>query len=482
MEPSLLGAPRERGERIRNELQACLDTDAQRLRVSQSSRQGADIYVRDVRGIDFMVEAREALPEVVQARINNMEDQMYSGFLSELNLAWVSVDDTICLWLPAPQDGLRPPPCTRMCKDYVLAVALVTPDPSKEYNCDGMPQYFLAVALRECVQLFKLEVTDTEIAVQETAIEIAVDSYVKCIASTPTGRLFVGCNDGRVYELHYDEDDVSLSSFWRPRKFRKTSCNSMFSLREVGRRVTSLLQLYETQPVIDMCFDPTRHFLYALTAKSSEQRTTKETIANNTEIHVYSLTTYDGKGNGTSSPRHLCSSTLLRLGHGGAHDVLGGILDDDVLDKDVLSIHPVLFSEDDEAHLVLVTGSGWRLYLQMRGTELKLKYLVCPPPWHTDPLQSSALPTNAWRARCCAYSNGLFLLGSDSAIHCVANKFAGNLFCPLSVHVVVRVRLSSLLSLFLSSRSPLGRVAVSSLSQIDCLLRRCVYMTLIESK
>ena len=110
----------------------------------------------------------------------------------------------------------------------MLAVALVKPDPKREYNCDGMPQYFLAVALRECVQLFKLDVTDTEISVQDTAIEIAVESYVKCMLSTPTGRLFVGCNDGGVYELHYEEDDVSLSSFWHPRKFRKTSCKGRF--------------------------------------------------------------------------------------------------------------------------------------------------------------------------------------------------------------------------------------------------------------
>jgi len=45
-----------------------------------------------------------------------------------------------------------------------------------------------------------------------------------------------------------------------------------------------------------MCFDPTRHYLYALTAKGSESRNTKEDILKNTTIHVYSLTSNDGKG------------------------------------------------------------------------------------------------------------------------------------------------------------------------------------------
>ena len=80
------------------------------------------------------------------------------------------------------------------------------PDPSKQFDCDGMPLYFLAVALRDSVQLFKLELSDTEIAAHETPIEIPVDSFVCKMVSTPLGRLFVGCSDGCVYELHYEEE------------------------------------------------------------------------------------------------------------------------------------------------------------------------------------------------------------------------------------------------------------------------------------
>ena len=36
------------------------------------------------------------------------------------------------------------------------------------------------------------------------------------------------------------------------------------------------------------------------TAQASEQRTTKDKIANNTSLHVYSLTTKDGKGDGAT--------------------------------------------------------------------------------------------------------------------------------------------------------------------------------------
>lgn len=411
---------------VQKQLQTNLDNDAiwpPRERGVQNHTVDQN-YARDARAIDFVVEGREALPEVVQARVNNMEDQMYSGFLPELNLAWVSVDDTICLWLPAPQDGLRPPPCSKTCKDYVLAVALVKPDPNKEYDCDGMPQYFLAVALRECVQLFKLEVTDTEISVHDTAIEIAIESYVKCMLATPTGRLFVGCNDGCVYELHYEEDDVSLSSFWRPRKFRKTACHSMIS--GMKHRLTSVLQFYDTQPVIDMCFDPSRHYLYALTAKVSEQRTTKENIAANTSIHLFSLTTKDGKGDGSSAPSHIFADSLINM----KDDDGKMLIELGQLDKDVLSdrtIHPVLYSEDEKTHLVIVTASGWRIYLAFdeKINRLIVSHSICPP-WPPDTSQSALQSGGSVsRARCCAYKNGLFLLGCDAAIHCVAKQWAG---------------------------------------------------------
>jgi len=97
---------------VLQELESNIDSDLRRRNERQSGYISGDNYLRDARGIEFVVEGRETLPEVVQARVNSMEDQMYSGFLSDLNLAWVSVDDTICLWLPSPQDG---PVCVFSC-------------------------------------------------------------------------------------------------------------------------------------------------------------------------------------------------------------------------------------------------------------------------------------------------------------------------------------------------------------------------------
>lgn len=436
-------------EGLREELKKHLEHDEQARspRVAPDSVHGA----RDARGIEFVIEGREALPEVVKTRIDNMEDQMYSGFLSELNLAWVSVDDTICLWLPRqpqdthfdpnPYDGPRPPPCRKTCKDYVLAVTLVKPDPNKEYDCDGIPQYFLAVALRECVQLFKLEVTDREISVQDTAIEIPVESFIKCMVATPRGRLFVGCNDGYVYELHYEEDDLSLSSFWRPRKFRKTACNTYTS--RVLRGLKSLVQYHETEPVVDMCFDPTRHFLYALTAKNSDERSSlaKDFIAKNTTLHVYTLSSSDSD-EGMGKPTNLDSKTLEAL------EVSTRASDaSNVLDKDILSIHPVVYSEsvffggrvpgrwDPLPHVVLVTASGWRIYCWYDShskLHLKKEHTFIPPPWQKDSEEGHNLPHSqitygpgTSRARCAVYKNGLFLLGNDAGVHCRVRKWEG---------------------------------------------------------
>jgi len=431
-------------QKIKDEIRTLRNKDENGDPANRSTGRGhlESRFSPDVRGIEFVVEGREALPEVVQARVNNMEDQMYSGFLSELDLAWVSVDDTICLWLPAPQDVPRPPPCSKRCPDYVLAAALVKPDPSKEYNCDGMPQYFLAVALRNCVQLLKLEVTDTQISLQDTAIEIAVDSYVSCMESTPSGRLFVGCHDGGVYELHYEEDDISLSSFWRPRKFRKTACGSFVSRWGLGR-ITSL---YETQPVQLMCYDSTRHYLYALTAKRCEERTSRDYIAKNTRIHIYSLGAKDGTGDGTSAPRQLVNESLFKIGD--RHRL------EDVLDGDILSMHPVQYSEDQSKrlHLLLVTGTGYRIYLDFLHSSSLLMVaqngLLLSPSLSTAAAGDAGPQNNAAaaapRARCAAYSNGLFLLGCDSVVHCVARASMEDYHGTPNAEVVRDIRANQL--------------------------------------
>ena len=415
---------------VRDQVNRLLQKDERQNRDSRPD----NLYSWDARGIEFKVEGREALPDVVQARVNNMQDQMYSGFLSELNLAWISVDDTICLWLPALHDGPRPPPCSKTCKDYVLAVTLVKPDPNKEYNCDGMPQYFLAVALRECVQLFKLEVTDVQISVQDTAIQIAVDSYVKCMLSTPTGRLFVGCNDGQVYELHYEEDDVSLSSFWRPRKFRKTSCNSAISRLRANF-------FWNSHAVIDICFDPTRHYLYALTAKASDQpNSTRDSIAANTCIHVYCLTSRNSSCEGKSQPTDLGSKSLHDLGVLRRFGSDAGGRLNDVLDKDVLSIHPVYHSELDDSHLVLITGSGWRIYIGLNHDQSFGIRRMYSPPWapQSRAPQVALLPSQGPpRVRCCMYKNGLFFLGCNDGVQCVARRVAPSQEGAAEVHQMI---------------------------------------------
>lgn len=85
---------------------------------------------------------------------------------------WVSVDDTLSLWLPAPAPAPRPPPRVIHCRDYISAVGLVRTDPSKAYACESVGPYLLVVAMRECVQLYSLHQSDTEFVVLETGMEV----------------------------------------------------------------------------------------------------------------------------------------------------------------------------------------------------------------------------------------------------------------------------------------------------------------------
>jgi hypothetical protein len=88
-----------------------------------------------------------------------------------MSTQWVSVDDTLSLWLPAPAPAPRPPPRVIHCKDYISAVGIVRTDPSKAYACQSVGPYLLAVALRECVQFYSLHQSESELVVLETGME-----------------------------------------------------------------------------------------------------------------------------------------------------------------------------------------------------------------------------------------------------------------------------------------------------------------------
>ncbi|EKX38314.1 Nup155, nuclear pore complex component [Guillardia theta CCMP2712] len=391
-----------------------MDNDERMRLRGQWAGERNSVYEADDVGIEFSAESRDRLPDLVVSRLENMRDLCFFGILREINIAWASVDDVICLWSPVPQEGTRPPARTLHCKDYVTAVCLVRPDPSKTYDCDGMPMFFLAVGLRESVELFKLELTETEIVIHDTNIEIPVESYVCKMVSTPLGRLFIGCSDGCVYELHYDEDDYSLSSFWRPRKFRKKSCQS-FRFDEIFRGVSRMIKTVDTDPITEMVYDSSRHILYALSQQRAEQDSQRSAMQRS-YICRYSL-----GPDGRSGVQYLGRSDLERATQGieqarrmpmsqGAK----------AADHDIVAVHAIDVAESVQCQCVLVTSTGYRIFLEWQegSKQVRVRSTKAPPSAAAAMHGGRSMPET--RVQCSLYRHGIFLLGMPNLVVCIA--------------------------------------------------------------
>lgn len=255
------------------------------------------------------------------------------------------MDDTLSLWLPAPAPSPRPPPRVIHCRDYVSAVGLVRTDPGKSYPCESVGPYLLVVALRECVELYSLHQTETELVVLETGMEVPVESMVCSMVCTDNARILVGCSDGCVYELHYSQaaaPSLSFSSMWRPAKMRKTSCQGL-RWGEIGRRVTSLWQPYVADPVVQMTYDPSRHVVFAVTQnKPSLASQPGISQSPHTLIHAYHLGT-----NGDGAPRHIGPVKLSLIASSVSPS-----------NREIIAIHPVLKSESTRSSCLLVSRSS----------------------------------------------------------------------------------------------------------------------------
>jgi hypothetical protein len=294
---------------------------------------------------------------------------------------WVSVDDTLSLWLPSPAPSPRPPPRVIHCRDYISAVGLVRTDPGRSYPCESVGPYLLVVALRECVELYSLHQTETELVVLETGMEVPVESMVSSMVCTDNGRVLVGCSDGCVYELHYSQaaaPALSLSSMWRPTKMRKTSCQGL-RWGEIGRRVTSLWQPYVADPVVQMTYDPSRHVVFAVTQNKPGLggQAGGSTQGHNTLIHAYQLGT-----SGDSAPRHIGPVKLSLI----ASSVSPA-------NREIIAIHPILVSESSRMSCVLVSSTGYRFYVHLDDRSRMTLRMVKPPP----PLNSSGVLASSSR-------------------------------------------------------------------------------------
>jgi hypothetical protein len=187
----------------------------------------------------------------------------------------------------------------------------------------------------------------------------------------------------------------------------------------LASRLYELWQPHEAYPVTDLCFDPSRNILYAVTQFRSDHSSATRLGPHSHErtyVHHYSL----GE-NGAAAPAYSGPSRLDHIlrGQSGEHGA-------------VIAVHPVMERESDPrnpSHCVLVTDRGMRLYLQLSGNSLTLTNLRprAPPPVEQLLMlkdRSGGVKDSEGRelrahVQTSYYRDGILILGMQGAIVCI---------------------------------------------------------------
>ncbi|XP_071552896.1 nuclear pore complex protein Nup155 isoform X3 [Panulirus ornatus] len=298
------------------------------------------------------------LPSELVHHFQHMQCNCMMGLFPEINRAWLTIDSDIYVWVYedgsdlAYFDGLH---------ETILSVGLVKP---KAGVFKPRIQHLLCLTTTSEIVLLGVsfsQSTDVEgnsgmHLLPEPLFSVPTDgSYILTIRGTNDGRIFMGAKDGCLYELVYQAEDG-----WFSRK-----CQKVNHSRSAISYLLPFLAFSEDDPINQVEVDDSRHILYTLSDKGT--------------ITVYDLDS-DGKSMSrvVSVPHNNIMNAALQV----AKTV------DKANFKGVVSLCPISTSESTHIHLVVVTGTGVRLYyttlplnggLNHRPSQLTLLHVRLPP-------------------------------------------------------------------------------------------------------
>eukprot|EP00730_Choanoeca_flexa_P008962 TRINITY_DN12562_c0_g2_i1.p1 TRINITY_DN12562_c0_g2~~TRINITY_DN12562_c0_g2_i1.p1 ORF type:complete len:1292 (+),score=380.00 TRINITY_DN12562_c0_g2_i1:19-3894(+) len=203
-------------------------------------------------------------PELAE-QLEQVQVHSMFGLFPEINRAWLSVDKQIYLWNLS--DG------TDFCvykelAEVIVGVALVKPRPG---SFDPRVEYLLCLATPSTVSLVGVEFQRTaEGQVEELNLD-ADAHYVTstdnvamtCLIGGPDGRIFMGGNDGAVYELQYEKSTSWLFGY----KCRKIN-HSQSMMDYIVPSILSSVFGGVKEEILQLCYDASRNVVYARSKNS----------------------------------------------------------------------------------------------------------------------------------------------------------------------------------------------------------------------
>ncbi|XP_042856337.1 nuclear pore complex protein Nup155-like [Penaeus japonicus] len=342
---------------------------------------------RSIRHLSFT--RKVPLPSELMHHFQHMQCNCMMGLFPEINRAWLTIDSDIYVWVYedgrdlAYFDGLH---------ETILSVGLVKPKAGvfKKYI-----EYLLCLTTTSEIVLLGVSFSQTADEegnsgmhlLPEPLFSVPTDgSYILTIKGTSDGRIFMGAKDGCLYELVYQAEDG-----WFSRK-----CQKVNHSRSTLSYLLPFLAFSEDDPVNQVEVDDSRHILYTLSEKGT--------------ITVYDL---DADGKNMSRVVAIPHNNIMNAALQVAKTV------DKSNFKSVVSLCPISTSESPHIHLVVVTGTGVRLYyttmpliggLPQRPSQLTLLHVRLPPGFAAN--ATVYRPTKVHKA---LYSHGTGVLCSNES-------------------------------------------------------------------
>ncbi|XP_050420634.1 nuclear pore complex protein Nup155 isoform X2 [Adelges cooleyi] len=318
------------------------------------------------------------------------------GIFPEINRVWVTIDQEFFLWDYDEGadlsyfDGMN---------STIFAVALVTPKPNVFQAhikhllvlATGLNIAILGVTFKKITNLEGRTVEQLELTT-DTIYEVPTEgAIISMIVGTNNGRIFLGSEDGNLFEIEYWKD-LGWFSIGSGRRCKKV-CHSAGTLSYI---LPSFLSYAITEPsaIVEIAVDNTRHIIY--------------TLSENSSVELYDLG-YDGKS----------TSRVVSLSHSNLeHQVSKMLRTLEVAQMTTLSsIKVVEETESSNIHFMVVSKFGFRLYFSngitssTRPYTLQLIHIRLPPGYNRsigEPKPSSVQHV--------LYNRGTILMACDTDI------------------------------------------------------------------
>ncbi|KAL1505828.1 hypothetical protein ABEB36_005300 [Hypothenemus hampei] len=274
-------------------------------------------------------------PEIID-HFSHVQCHCMMGLFPEINRAWLTVDSDIYIWTYEQNtdlayfDGIN---------ETILSVGLVKPKPGVFH---AFIKYLLV--LTTAVDVIVLGVTFSEGNGVDDEINLIPDPVftlptdgrtIATIASTATGRLFLGSKEGCLFEISYQ-----AASGWFGKRCKMVN----LSTSALSFLVPSFLNaaLSEEDSLIQIVVDNSRNILYTLTEKGS--------------IEVCDL---GEKGNSFSRVTKVSQNALVNQAMNTVKTL------DSQNFRPIVSISPIESYESGNLNLVAITQTGVRFYLSV---------------------------------------------------------------------------------------------------------------------